>query len=79
MESWNLRGSPRRLPISVLTGFLGSDKTTVLNYLIQQLTLRDAMVRIETEALRSTCSPVSLPPIEGRSEDKGQLAEAAAG
>ena len=36
MESWSLRGSPRRLPLSVLTGFLGSDKTTVLNYLIQQ-------------------------------------------
>ena len=30
MESWNLRGSPRRLPISVLTGFLGSGKTAVL-------------------------------------------------
>ena len=35
MERWNLRGSPRRLPVSVLTGFLGSGKTTVLNYLIQ--------------------------------------------
>ena len=31
------------------------------------------------EALRSTCSPVSLPPVEGRGEGKGQLAEATAG
>ena len=45
----------------------------------ETLTLCDAMVRLETEALRSTCSPVSLPPIESRSEGKGQLAEAAAG
>ena len=45
----------------------------------EALTLRDAVVRLEAEALRSTCSPVSLPPIEGRSEDKGELAEAAAG
>ena len=36
MESWNLDGSSQRLPVSVLTGFLGSGKTTVLNYLIQQ-------------------------------------------
>ena len=29
MESWSLRGSPRRLPVSVLTGFRGSGKTTI--------------------------------------------------
>ena len=45
----------------------------------ETLTLREAMVRLETEALRSTSSPVSLPPVEGRDEGKGQLAEAAAG
>ncbi len=47
----------------------------------ETLTLRDAVVRLEAaEALRSTCSPVSLSPIERRrSEDKGQFAEAAAG
>ena len=45
----------------------------------ETLTLREAMVRLETEALRSTCSSVSLPPIEGRSNDKKQLEEAAAG
>ena len=45
----------------------------------ETLTLREAMVRLETEALRSTCSPVSLPSVEGRGEGKGQLAEAAAG
>ena len=36
MESWTLDGPSQRLPVSVLTGFLGSGKTTVLNYLIQQ-------------------------------------------
>ena len=36
MESWNLRGSPRQLPVRVLTGFVGSGKTTVLDYLIRQ-------------------------------------------
>ena len=36
MESWNLRGSPRRLPVSVLTGFPGGGKSTVLDCLIQQ-------------------------------------------
>ena len=46
---------------------------------IETLTLREAMVRLETEALRSTCSPVSVPPIDGRGKDKKQLAEAAAG
>ena len=36
MESCDPEGSSQRLPISVLTGFLGSGKTTVLNHLIQQ-------------------------------------------
>ena len=36
MESWNLRGSPRRLPVSVPTGFPGIGKTTVLDYPSQQ-------------------------------------------
>ena len=46
MESWSLGGSPRRLPVSVLTGFLGSGKTTVLNYLIQQPPLSRTLVLI---------------------------------
>ena len=46
MESWNLRGSPRRPPVSVPTGFLGSGKTTVLNYLIQQPALSRILVLI---------------------------------
>ncbi len=44
MESWNLDGSSRSLPVSVLTGFLGSGKTTVLNYLIQQPALSRTLV-----------------------------------
>ncbi len=36
-------------------------------------------LRLETEALRSTCSPVSLSPAEGQSNDTEQLAEAAGG
>ncbi len=40
---------------------------------------QDAHVEVEAEALRRTCSPESLPPVEGRSKDKEQLAEAAAG
>ena len=44
MESRNPDGSSRLLPISVLTGFLGSGKTTVLNYLIQQPALRRTLV-----------------------------------
>ncbi len=46
MESWNLDGSSQRLPVSVLTGFLGSGKTTVLNYLIQQPVLSRTLVLI---------------------------------
>ena len=46
MESWNLDGSSQRLPVSVLTGFLGSGKTTVLNHLIQQPALSRTLVLI---------------------------------
>ncbi len=46
MESWDLGGSSQRLPISVLTGFLGSGKTTTLNYLIQQPALSRTLVLI---------------------------------
>ncbi len=41
-----LEGSPRLLPISVLTGFLGSGKTTVLNHLIHQPALSRTLVLI---------------------------------
>lgn len=34
------------LPVSVLTGFLGSGKTTVLNHLIQQPALERTLVLI---------------------------------
>ena len=46
MESWKLDGLSQRLPISVLTGFLGSGKTTVLNYLTQQPALSRTLVLI---------------------------------
>ena len=46
MESWDLDGSSQRLPVSVLTGFLGSGKTTVLNHLIQQPALSRTLVLI---------------------------------
>ncbi len=46
MESRTPDGSPRRLPVSVLTGFLGSGKTTVLNHLIRQPALRRTLVLI---------------------------------
>ena len=38
--------SSRRLPVSVLTGFLGSGKTTVLNHLTQQAALSRTLVLI---------------------------------
>ncbi len=44
----------------------------------ETLTLREAVVRLETELLRSTRAPERFPPVEGRSDDKEQLAEAAA-
>ena len=50
MESRNLRGSPRRLPVSVLTAFLGSGKTTVLDYLIQQSALSRTMGQLAEAA-----------------------------
>ena len=40
---------------------------------------REAMVRLDGEALRSTRSPVSFPQVMCQGEDKEQLAEAAAG
>ena len=46
MESWNLEDTSQRLPVSVLTGFLGSGKTTVLNHLIQQPALSRTLVLI---------------------------------
>ena len=46
MESGKVRGSPRPLPVSVLTGFLGSGKTTVLNHLVQQPALSRTLVLI---------------------------------
>ena len=46
MESWNLHASLQRLPISVLTGFLGSGKTTVLNHLVRQPALSRTLVLI---------------------------------
>jgi len=39
MECWRIDGSLQCLPISLLTGFLGSGKTTVRNDLIHQPTL----------------------------------------
>jgi threonyl-tRNA synthetase len=44
----------------------------------ETLTLREATVRLETEALRSTRAPVSFPN-EGPSEDKERLTEAVVG
>ena len=47
MESWEVnRPSGRQLPVSVLTGFLGSGKTTVLNHLVQQPALCRTLVLI---------------------------------
>lgn len=46
MESWDLDSSRQRLPVTVLTGFLGSGKTTVLNHLLQQPALRRTLVLI---------------------------------
>ena len=44
MESRKFEESSQLLPVSVLTGFLGSGKTTVLNYLIQQPALNRTLV-----------------------------------
>ena len=57
MESRNLRGSPRRLPVSVLTGFLGSGKTTVLN--IDESVIRDTLrMFADAKAQRPELLPV---------------------
>ena len=44
MESSN--ASTQKIPISLLTGFLGSGKTTVLNYLLRQPAMANVMVII---------------------------------
>lgn len=41
-----IEGAPELIPITLLTGFLGSGKTTVLNNLVHQPELRDALVII---------------------------------
>ncbi len=46
MESRTPDGSSQRLPVSVLTGFLGSGKTTVLNHLIRQPAMSRTLVLI---------------------------------
>ena len=46
MESWKLDRSSQRLPVSELTGFLGSGTTTVLNRLIQHPALSRTLVLI---------------------------------
>ncbi|MEO1200630.1 MAG: GTP-binding protein [Pseudomonadota bacterium] len=46
MESWSLDAPSQRLPVSLLTGFLGSGKTTVLNHLLRQPELAKTLVII---------------------------------
>ncbi len=46
MESWDLTAPNQRLPVSLLTGFLGSGKTTVLNHLVRQPELAGTLVII---------------------------------
>ena len=46
MENRNVDGSSQLLPVSVLTGFLGSGKTTVLNHLLRQPELDKTLVII---------------------------------
>ena len=46
MEGWDLTAPHQRLPVSLLTGFLGSGKTTVLNHLVRQPELAKALVII---------------------------------
>ncbi len=41
-----LTGSPSLIPVSVLTGFLGSGKTTVLNHLVRSERMSRALVII---------------------------------
>ncbi len=44
MESWDTDATQQRLPVSVLTGFLGSGKTTVLNHLVKQPDMAGTLV-----------------------------------
>jgi len=46
MNAWEPRQQSDRIPVTLLTGFLGSGKTTVLNHLVQQPELSDALVII---------------------------------
>ncbi|MEM6680762.1 MAG: GTP-binding protein [Pseudomonadota bacterium] len=46
MENWFEDGQSPRLPISILTGFLGSGKTTVLNHLVRQADMRRTLILI---------------------------------
>ena len=46
MESWEPTAPHQRLPVSMLTGFLGSGKTTVLNHLLRQPELAKTLVII---------------------------------
>lgn len=46
MESWDLSAPNQRLPVSLLTGFLGSGKTTVLNHLVRLPELAGTLVII---------------------------------
>lgn len=44
MESWDLAAPHQRLPVSLLTGFLGSGKTSVLNHLVRHPALKRTLV-----------------------------------
>ncbi|MEM7251494.1 MAG: GTP-binding protein [Pseudomonadota bacterium] len=46
MELTTRKTSSRPIPVSVLTGFLGSGKTTVLNHLVQQSALNRTLVLV---------------------------------
>ena len=46
MESWDLTAPHQRLPVSMLTGFLGSGKTTMLNHLVRHPALNRTLVII---------------------------------
>ena len=46
MDPFPPAGPSRRIPISVLTGFLGSGKTTILNHLVRTGDLKDAAIII---------------------------------
>lgn len=46
MKNWDPAAPGERLPVSLLTGFLGSGKTTVLNHLVRHPALKRALVII---------------------------------